>query len=62
MPFGFKNTRATYQRCILQVFGDLIGRKVEAYIDDIVVKSKKANGLVADLDETFDASGLRESD
>ena len=53
MPFGLKNTGATYQRCVLQVFGDLIGRTVEAYVDDIIVKSKKANSLVADLDETF---------
>jgi len=53
MPFGLKNMGATYQRCMLQVFGNLIGRTVEAYVDDIVVKSRKANGLVADLDETF---------
>ena len=53
MPFGMKNAGATYQQCMLQVFGDLIGRTVEAYIDNIVVKSRKASGLVADLDETF---------
>jgi hypothetical protein len=40
MPFGLKNTRATYQHCMLTVFGDLIEWTVEAYIDDIVVKSK----------------------
>ena len=39
MPFGLKNTRATYQRCMLKCFGDLIGQTVEAYVDDIVVKS-----------------------
>jgi len=38
---------------MLQVFRDLIGRTVEAYIDDIIVKSRKASGLVADLDKTF---------
>jgi len=38
---------------MLQVFGDLIGKTVEVYVDDIVVKSRKASGLVADLDETF---------
>ena len=62
MPFGLKNVGATYQRCMLQVFGDLIGRTVEAYVDDIVVKSRKASGLVADLDETFQclrAKGIR---
>jgi len=62
MPFGLKNAGATYQRCMLQVFGDLIGKTVEAYIDDIVVKSRKASGLVADLEETFRclrAKGIR---
>jgi len=53
MLFGLKNAGATYQRCMLQVFGDLIGRTVEAYVDDIVVKSRKASNLVADLDKTF---------
>ena len=50
MLFGLKNARATYERCMLKCFGDLIGRTVEAYIDDIVVKSKWANHLVADLE------------
>jgi len=61
-PFGLKNAGATHQQCMLQVFGDLIGKTVEAYIDDIVVKSRKASGLVADLDETFRclrAKGIR---
>ena len=56
MPFGLKNAGATYQRCMLQVFGDIIGKIVEAYVDDIVVKSRKASGLVADLvDESWSA-------
>jgi hypothetical protein len=53
MPFGLKNTRATYLRCMLRVFGDLIGRTVEAYVDDIVVKSRGANNVITDLDTTF---------
>ena len=53
MPFGLKNAGATYQRCMLNCFGDLIGRIVEAYVDDIVVKTKRANHLVADLEQTF---------
>ena len=43
MPFGLKNDEATYQRCMLKCFGDLIGRTVEAYVDDIMVKSKWAD-------------------
>ena len=53
MPFGLKNTRATYQRCMFKCFGDLIGRTVEAYVDDIVVKSKWTDHLIADLEQTF---------
>jgi hypothetical protein len=53
MPFGLKNPGATYQRCMLRVFGDLIGRTIAAYIDDIVVKSREANDLITDLDTTF---------
>ena len=54
MPFGLRNARATYQRCMLHVFGDHLGRSVEAYVDDIIVKSRKADDLVADLRITFD--------
>jgi len=54
MPFGLRNAGATYQRCMLHVFGDHLGRNVEAYVDDIVVKSRKADNLVADLRIAFD--------
>jgi hypothetical protein len=40
MPFGLKNAGATYQCCMLTIFGDLIRWTIEAYVDDIVVKSK----------------------
>ena len=53
MSFGLKNTGATYQRCMLKCFEDLIGRTVEAYVDDIMVKSKRANQVVADVEQTF---------
>jgi hypothetical protein len=53
MPFGLKNAGAMYQRCMLTVFGDLIRRTVEDYVDDIVVKSKRTNNLVVDLDQVF---------
>jgi hypothetical protein len=54
MPFGLKNAGATYQRCMLTIFGDLIRQTVEAYVDDIVVKSKQADHLVADLEQAFE--------
>ena len=40
MSFGLKNMGATYQHCMLKCFRDLIGQTIEAYVDDIVVKSK----------------------
>ena len=53
MPFGLKNVGAIYQRCMLKCFRDLIEWTVEAYVDDIVVKSKWVDHLVADLEQTF---------
>jgi hypothetical protein len=53
IPFGLKNTGAIYQRCMLTIFRDLIGRTVEVYVDDIIVKSKQADNLVVDLDQAF---------
>jgi hypothetical protein len=53
MPFGLRNAGATYQRCMNHVFGEHIGRTVEAYVDDIVVKTRKASNLLSDLEVTF---------
>jgi hypothetical protein len=53
MPFGLRNAGATYQRCMNHVFGEHIGRTVEAYVDDIVVKIRKASDLFSDLEVTF---------
>jgi hypothetical protein len=40
MAFGMKNGGAAYQKCVHIILENQIGRNVEAYIDDIVVKSK----------------------
>jgi hypothetical protein len=53
MLFGLRNAGATYQRCMNHVFGEHIGRTVEAYVDDIVVKTRKASDLLSDLEITF---------
>jgi hypothetical protein len=53
MSFGLRNAGATYQRCMNHVFGEHIGRTVEAYVDDIVVKTRKASDLLSDLEVTF---------
>jgi hypothetical protein len=54
LPFELKNAGATFQRCTRRVFGELIGRIIEAYVDDIIVKSKKTGDLVHDLTEVFE--------
>ena len=53
MPFGLKNGGSTYKKWVHIVVEGQIGHNVEAYIDDIIVKSKFKGGLIADLDETF---------
>ena len=44
MTFGLKNASVMYQRAMNYIFYDLIGKLVEIYIDDVVVKSKSAGG------------------
>nr|CAN69295.1 hypothetical protein VITISV_019592 [Vitis vinifera] len=53
MPFGLKNTGATYQRLMTKVFKPLVGRTIEVYIDNIVVKSKTREEHVFYLQEVF---------
>ena len=45
MTFGLKNAGAMYQRAMNHIFHDLIGKLVEIYIDDVVVKSESAGGI-----------------
>ncbi|KAM1863949.1 hypothetical protein ACFX14_004227 [Malus domestica] len=44
MPFGLKNTCATYQRAMNTIFHDLIGTIIEVYINDVVIKSERRQG------------------
>ena len=53
MPFGLKNTGATYQKLVNQMFKKQIGRNVEVYVDDMLVKSKKEDDHLDDLKETI---------
>jgi hypothetical protein len=53
MPFGLKNAGATYQRLVNRMFRNQIGRNVEAYVDDLLVKSILATKHIEDLRETF---------
>ena len=54
MPFGLKNTGATYQRLINKMFARQIGRNVQVYVDDMLVKSLREDDHLSDLQETFD--------
>ena len=54
MPFRLKNAGATYQRLMNRMFHDQIGRNVEVYVDDMLVKSKEEDDHLDDLRETFE--------
>ena len=54
MPFGLKNAGTTYQRLVNHMFRPQIGRNVEVYIDNMLVKSQDEEIHLDDLQETFD--------
>jgi hypothetical protein len=54
MMFGLKNAGATYQRAMNLIFHELLGNTVEAYIDDIVVKSTEFSSNITNLRKSFD--------
>ena len=53
MPFGLKNTGATYQKLVNQMFKKQIWRNVKVYVDGMLVKSKEEEDHLDDLKETF---------
>ena len=54
MPFDLKNAWSTYQRMITKMFESQLGKNVEVYIDDMVVKSKLVSEHVEDLTSIFE--------
>nr|XP_009757868.1 PREDICTED: uncharacterized protein LOC104210618 [Nicotiana sylvestris] len=54
MPFGLKNAGATYQRLVTKMFKDQLGKIMEVYIDDMLVKSKRKGDHIDHLREAFD--------
>jgi hypothetical protein len=54
MPHGLKNALPTFVRAMSKTLGDLIRDKVEVYVDDIMVKTKRGSTLVEDLTLVFD--------
>ena len=62
MPFGLCNAPSTYQRLMAGVLRGLIGRICLAYLDDVIVFSKKRSNHIADLSAVLDrirAAGLK---
>jgi len=53
MPFRLKNVGATYQRLMDRILAPMIGRNVQAYVDDMVVTSEEKDQHVVDLEELF---------
>ena len=53
MPFGLKNIGMTYQRLMNRMFAPQIGRNVQVYMDDMLVKSRREEDHLEDLRETF---------
>ncbi|XP_070029943.1 uncharacterized protein [Nicotiana sylvestris] len=53
MPFGLKNTGATYMRAMTTIFHDMIHKEIKVYVDDIIIKSIKQSDHVRDLRKFF---------
>nr|GEW65267.1 reverse transcriptase domain-containing protein [Tanacetum cinerariifolium] len=53
IPFGLRNAGATYQRLVDKAFHKQIGRNLEVYVDDLVIKSLTEDEIVRDIEETF---------
>ena len=54
MPFGLKNAGATYQRLMNKMFALQIGRNVQVYVDNMLMKSRREEDHLEDLRKTFD--------
>ena len=53
MPFSLKNAGSTYQKMMTRMFELRLGKSIEVYIDDMVVKSKVVSEHVGDLSVIF---------
>jgi hypothetical protein len=55
MLFGLKNTGATYQRAIQTCLADHWGKRVEAFVDDVVIKTEDLDNFIEDLQQVFNS-------
>nr|GFB97499.1 reverse transcriptase domain-containing protein [Tanacetum cinerariifolium] len=51
MPFGVCNAPATFQRCMLAIFHDMIKESVEVFMDDLSVFVNSFDNCLNDLDK-----------
>ena len=54
MPFGLKNAGSTYQKMMTRMFELQLGKNIEIYINDMVVKSKMVSEHLGDLRAIFE--------
>ena len=54
MPFRLKNVGATYQRLVTKMFRPMLGKTMEVYIDDMLVKFKERPDHTTHLQEAFE--------
>ena len=54
MPFRLKNAGSTYQRMITRMFEPQLGKNIEIYIIDMVVKIKVETEHINDLETIFE--------
>ena len=54
IPFGLKNTDATYQWLVNKIFKTQIGRNIEVYVDNMLMKCLQTSDHVRDLEKAFD--------
>ena len=54
MPFGLKNVGVIYQRAMVNLFHDMIHKKIEVYVDDMIEKSQGEEDHVVNLRKLFE--------
>jgi hypothetical protein len=53
MSFGLYNAPASFQRCMMVIFSDLIERVMEVYVDDFFIYGKTFEDCLANLDKVL---------
>jgi hypothetical protein len=55
MSFDIKNSRATYQKAIQTFLADHWGKRIEAYVDDVEIKTENPENFIKDLQQVFNS-------